>query len=585
MRSFTSFLALTALASVVHSQGIGTAEIVTENHLDGPLSYRVADAKEAPNGDYVFLLDVEDANTEMGVMRTKPDGTVLWSRTFPRPGGPGEMFCQNLTIAADGKIYAVASMEGSTDIRDFYFVELNGLGLLLNDRVVDHFNNDYQVGDFQASPDGAVYFCGGGLDTSQPLLVRMNADLTTDWAYTLGNTGGVATQSAGGLDVASDGSVVASAEYDTLPDIDCQFVRLDAAGTFVYEKFLGDASESDSDPKVMLGSDGFTYFTYTRGSLTGTPEARLSQYDAAGVFQWNKADVGFRQSQFVENPDGRFVFAEVMSAAPYSTKLFEFDSTGATLWSRTSTRPNLDNQHVKHLVVDENGYITLATFGAFSGKVGGDMLLSSFSRTGVPLYEWAYDTGPGFYDIPAGLVTGPLGEVVYTGATHDGLAYDTQTFQIRPILLVQPSSYTLRLGRRDAGNLASTYADDNDNLRICKFIVPNQSAPPINIEFDSTIPADYPIRTIEFQTIIKANTVGLQQDVQLWNYLKNGWDTSALTSVTLNEQLTTTPGLPDPNVEGTTRNVRSRVRVKQIGPVTLSIWCAELDLAGWRVAP
>ena len=84
---------------------------------------------------------------------------------------------------------------------------------------------------------------------------------------------------------------------------------------------------------------------------------------------------------------------------------------------------------------------------------------------------------------------------------------------------------------------------------------------------------------------MKANTVGLQQDIQLWNYLSGSWDPSVLTNVTLTEQKTVAPGLPDPNVEGVTRNVKARVRVRQVGSVTLSIWCAELDLAGWRVTP
>ncbi|MGE0001378.1 MAG: hypothetical protein AB7F50_07200 [Fimbriimonadaceae bacterium] len=578
-------LAASALAGAAVAQPIGTTEIIAESYLNSPLSYRVADAQRAPNGDYVFLLDVTDTSTDMVVTRTTANGAVIWTRAFPRPGAPGGQFCHMLTIAQDGKIYAVSSIDGTNDARDFYFVELNSLGFKLNERVVDHFSNDYQVGDFQASPDGAVYFCAGGLSSAQPLLVRMNADLTTDWAYSMGNSAGVATQRAGELDTATDGSVVASATYDSVGDTDCQFVRLTAAGTFVYEKLLGDSANNDAVPKVMQGSDDYTYFTYTRSHLTASEETRLSRYDAAGVFQWNKQDPGFAESAFAETPHGTFVFTEVQNAAPFSLKVFEFDGSGNVLWSKTSTRPNMDSHSLGNLRVDDDGYISISTFGAFTGKVGGDMLLAAFSRSGVPLYEWAYDTGAGFYDVPAGLVNAALGEVVFTGATSVSGAYDTQTFQIRPVLLVQPNSYNLRLGRRDAGNLNSTFADDNDVLRICKFIVPNQSAAPINIEFDSTVPADYPIRTVEFQTIVKANTVGLQQDVQLWNFLSNSWDQSALTSITLSEQKTSTPGLPDPNVEGITRNVRSRVRVRQIGPVTLSIWCVELDLAGWRITP
>jgi hypothetical protein len=412
----------------------------------------------------------------------------------------------------------------------------------------------------------------------------MNADLTTQWSYTLGSAAATGTQKAGGLDIADDGSVVCSATLHDGAQTDVQFVRLNDAGALVYEKVLGHATLNDAQPKVLLGTDGFTYFTYTRAQYTTNQEARLSQYSDTGVFQWNKSEPGFTETAFAQGPADTVVFGMVQDGTPWSTKVFHVDSAGTILNSRTLTRPNLDSNFLEQIEVDESGNATLLSFVSVSGKVGGDFLVTGLGRLLEPLYEWTYDTGDGNYDVPTGLVALEDGEVVVTGSTSSPL-FDTHTFRLRPVLPVPPASVTIRLGRRDGGNLASLLEDDGDTYRMCKFIVPNQVAPPVNIELDATVPAGYPIRLVEFFTIVRANTPSLQQDTQLWNWLSNDWQPSVFTTLTTSEVKTVVQGLPDPTVEAGTRNVKARIRVRKVGPVTAAVWCVDIDQAGWRILP
>lgn len=586
MKHFSLTFAAAALAGLAGAQAIGTAEIVAEGHITGPDSYRAADVAKAPNGDYIFVADLDNGvETKLLVTRTSPGGTPIWTRQFARPGGPGDVFAWKTAIAGDGKIYIVASIEGTASLRDYWYLELNGVGIKLNERVVDHYDNDYTVGDLQVASDGSVYFIGSGLDESQPRLVKMDASLNTLWFYDLGSASATVRQDPGTLDIGPDGSVVASSTIHDGTQLDVQFVKLTSTGAFVYEKVLGDATRDDDRPKVMIGDDGSAYFTYTRSSMTASEEVRLSKYSDTGVFQWNKAEVAYSESLFVKSPITGFAFVAVQRDAPGTMRAFGFDDAGTVTWSRTLTRPNIDFHSLSNFVVDDDGYLTVLSYTSETGRPDGDWLVTSLSRAGVPLYEWKWDTGVGNYDIPTGVAAASLGEVVATGFTFINNQADMDTFQIRPILLIRPDSATIRLGRLNSGTLASLYSDDNDYYEMCKFIVPNQTVAPVNVEFDAVVPAEYPIRTIAFDTAVKANTPGLQQDTQLWNWLNNSWDPSVYTNLNLAEVKTRVDGLPDPNVDGTTRRVRARIRVKPVGPVTVNLWCVQIDQVGWRIRP
>ena len=584
MKHFYLLLASLTLTSLALPQGIGEAEIVYEGHVSGPDSYQIRDVAKAPNGDLVFLGDIGSTDSDIWVVRTTATGSVVWNRTFDHPGGSGYALGQRLAIGDDGKIYIVGVIEGTASLRDFYYLALSPIGIKTAERVVDHFNNDYDVGDIEVAQDGTVLFAGSGLSTERPIVVKMDANLNTLWAYNMGSPAATGNQRAGELEIASDGSVIASAEYHDGSQVDVQFVRLQQNGGLVYEKILGDPTTNDAGPKVMLGSDGYTYFCYTRGKFTLNVQARLSQYDAAGNFQWNKQESGYQEPSFVETPVGEFAYACVQDGGGYSTKFSGFDTSGTILWNRTLTHPNVDFHSLDELVCDDEGYLTALSYISLAGKVDGDWLVTSLTNGGVPLYEWEFDTGVGFYDLPTGIVPISSAEVVVTGFTSSANS-ETHTFRLRPALNIKPTSSTLRFGQLTLGGLSSLYSDDNDYYEVCKFIVPNQTIPPINVEFDSSIPLEYPLIGLTFETIVKANTPGLQQDTQLWNWLTSSWDTSTLTPLSLAEAKTVVNGLPDPHVQSMTRNVKSRIRVRQVGPVVVSLWCVEIDKVGWRLAP
>jgi hypothetical protein len=126
---------------------------------------------------------------------------------------------------------------------------------------------------------------------------------------------------------------------------------------------------------------------------------------------------------------------------------------------------------------------------------------------------------------------------------------------------------TIRLGRLNSGNLVSLIDDDGNQYEICKFLVPNQSTPPINVEFDSVVGADYPANNIEFKVVSSATTTGLQQNVELWNWTNGTWDSSNLQNMLLTEQSSLTAGVSGNHIQPATRQVRARVRVAVTGLV------------------
>ena len=156
---------------------------------------------------------------------------------------------------------------------------------------------------------------------------------------------------------------------------------------------------------------------------------------------------------------------------------------------------------------------------------------------------------------------------------------------------VAPDGFTVRLGRQDAGNLASLTETDGNALAICKFIVPNQSLPPVNVEVEATSPLLSP-QGLAFRSVSRMRVTGsFQQTLELWNWNRNaglgGWDpvdtrTDALNTTHTMRTLTASGDLTN-YLQQSTRRLRARYTVRQTGPSAVSLWCHEADQIGWVV--
>lgn len=147
---------------------------------------------------------------------------------------------------------------------------------------------------------------------------------------------------------------------------------------------------------------------------------------------------------------------------------------------------------------------------------------------------------------------------------------------------VQPDSFTLRLGRIDAGNLASLQNIDGNVMRICRFLVPNALSSPVTVEVEGTSPTLTPT-LIRFRTYGRmANTGAFGETLDLYDWSLGAFSTTAVntSAIGTNNRIVVVSGdAPVGRFVNAQGKVRGRFRVRQTGPTSTAAWCFEADQA------
>ncbi len=180
-------------------------------------------------------------------------------------------------------------------------------------------------------------------------------------------------------------------------------------------------------------------------------------------------------------------------------------------------------------------------------------------------------------------------DFIWENGFHNGCA-DLLGFQLlTPGVRVAPDTFTVRLGRVARGTEWSLAEPDGDALRLCKFVVPNATTPPINVEFDGWTSLANP-GALRFRTLTRTTSSGaFSGTVELWDWILGRWDPADAATGTLGpayrqiEAIGT--GALSRYVQDRTGSVRARLRVRTTGVVASQAWCADVDQAVWFAAP
>ncbi len=176
-------------------------------------------------------------------------------------------------------------------------------------------------------------------------------------------------------------------------------------------------------------------------------------------------------------------------------------------------------------------------------------------------------------------------EVRLKNAPGDPPSAVTNVDVVPPSFLVPPSSFTVSLGRKDAGDVVSLRSTDGNVLRVCKFIVPNSVVPPINVTVDGTSSVTS-AATLQWLFASRMQHAGaFSQTLEFWNWQASTWDTTdrrtdSVTTTLVERSLAGTGSLAR-LLDPATGNLRCRYTVKSTGPTAVSAWCHETDRAPW----
>lgn len=152
---------------------------------------------------------------------------------------------------------------------------------------------------------------------------------------------------------------------------------------------------------------------------------------------------------------------------------------------------------------------------------------------------------------------------------------------------VAPNVATIRFGRVDSGNVASLLADDNDALRVCRFIVPNTTVPPIQAEIEATSSNLTSLLSLSLRVKSRMVHAGaFRQTLEHFDYVQGQFSSASSTQpFPPTFAVYSVPALGTPaNFLGPNGSLKGRWSIRQVGPASVSAWCAEIEQWEWQAS-
>ncbi len=580
MRSFGLVITLTVVLSSAVAQR--TAEDLWTQRETGPDGSFYTSGFSTSNGDVVLAGRKESTagRGELWLRRVRPTGTVVFDQTYPAPAGYVE-WVRAAAFRLGAEQILVVGTVGTIVSNDLCLRVYNENGLLLNERIIDTFTNDSN-GDIAQRPNGNVVLVYGQ-GAPDAVLTEIDTSLTTVWNRT------VVPTIFSDVEIASNGDVtVALSESTLLATNEVLLNRYAPNGNIVYTKSIGDPNVADTEASITEAPDGSTYLSYVRSRLEPNEEVRITRFDAAGAFQWNvQVPTGNNlvRSSLGIGPTGDAIAQIFDYSGPDATvETRRYDSAGQLVWSTPVTYPIRNTYSSGSPILPVGASAVLSAPRVFD-TLGHRGSLLGLADDGSVLFDYRY--GP---DAPQGsgyrfngLVPAGGGRFLAWGQVNVGPDTDAIAQFVQAFLNQAPTQVAVRLGRLNRGTLASLATNDNDVYEVCKFFVPNQQVPPVNVEIEAVVGAGYPVASLSLLVASSATSTGLRQDVELWNWTTGQWTNSTTRNLTTTEAPSLVFGSVANHFDPATRRVRARLRVSAVAPVSQPNWCYRVDQAAWQI--
>lgn len=147
-----------------------------------------------------------------------------------------------------------------------------------------------------------------------------------------------------------------------------------------------------------------------------------------------------------------------------------------------------------------------------------------------------------------------------------------------------PTAFQWTRGFIQSGNLASLASDDGNYMAALGGLTLFLGEAPAQLIVDAVGPSGT-ILDFELSVVAKANTPGLSQEIQLWNYTTTSWDSVGTQSATVSDSTQTgvAGGTLSDYREAGTNNMRAKVLWNFSGLTLLWPWTVSVDQIEWAV--
>lgn len=577
---------LTAVVAAAHSLAGPYAKPSWSDAVTGIRNATFKNCVSLPNGDMIWLGDREDSNgfSNLWVRRYTPSGQLLWNKSYPSPVANGVLNAIGAFLASGGNVVIGCRTTGATSPIDTYMIKIDQDGNKIGDATLNLLNFD--VLECVAPGPGNSVLIGQSDQADRWLVARLDNSFNVVWSTRLGTVGQSSQWPTAIAQQGSDAVVCGVTKNGTQTDV--LLARLSGAnGAAVYSQSFGDLATREYYPTLLVNPLGELYFAYTHHLFEVDRQARLLRISDSGATMWTITDPKIPAPLLCSNPSGSMalVGTSQVNVGSATNRVAVFTNTGAVLWWKDLVSPDVADNFTRSATMSDDGSVTCASSAVQASTGDGMWLVNSVSAAGFQLFSWLFSPAINADASPHAVAANDHGVVFVGGEFTVSNDNDAYLFRLDAEASVEPSLLTVRLGRQNSGNLASLVADDNVYLDMCKFIVPNQTTPPINIELEAVAPLDYPVTTLDFRSVSKASTTGLQQNLEMWNWTTGQWERSTTQPMQLIEQSSSASAPASAYVQAGSRLMRARIRVSVSGLVFSSNWCTQFDLAGWLLRP
>ena len=160
---------------------------------------------------------------------------------------------------------------------------------------------------------------------------------------------------------------------------------------------------------------------------------------------------------------------------------------------------------------------------------------------------------------------------------------------LKPVeTVVAPDKATIVYGQVSSGTVADLAVKDGASLRVCRFIVPNQSVAPITLRIEATLP--FTPMNLWLETVNRATSAGaFTVSLNLMDWTTGLYDPASKATASLTTAWSSLECVAKRDitryVRPSDRRVWALLRVRPTGPVATNAWCSEHDLAIFHSVP
>ena len=262
--------------------------LVWQRTWDGPSPFfpdDVARVDVAPDGSIYVGGQTLGVGSDALLLKFATDGSLVWQRTYGTSTGE---FGGHVAVASDGSIYLVGSTRSSDpNSTDMFIAKFAADGTLVWQKTWGTTDSPEDATGVAVGADGSIYVAGSTPSTtvqfaSDIALLKLDPAGTLLWQRTYGAGDGV--DARGGVDVASDGSVyVAGGFFDPrTSDLNTLLVKFAADGTFLFDRLWGGRS-GDSPEDVTVDATGTVLVAGQTNSFSvGNDDAFILRFQPDG---------------------------------------------------------------------------------------------------------------------------------------------------------------------------------------------------------------------------------------------------------------------------------------------------------------